>query len=209
MDDRRAVREGYDDLADAYLAQRDEGGRERELAAGFAADLPDGARVLDAGCGGGRPATAALAAAGHDVVGLDASGAMLRRARERVPAAGFLGGDLSRLPFDAGAFDGLLSYHAVIHVPREAHGRVFAEFARVLRPGGLLLVTVGTEPWEGTNPDWLDSGAAMRWSFHGRETNLRLLGEAGFAVESETVVGDELGGGEWLFVRARLEGTAD
>lgn len=204
MDRKRTVRRGYDALAEAYLAERSTGGQEREVAAEFAADLPAGARVLDAGCGAGVPATAVLLAAGHRVVGLDASREQLRLAGERVPGAARVRGDLGRLPFRDGAFDGLVALHSIIHVAREEHDRVLGEFARVLRPEGRLLVTTGTEAWEGTNPDWLDAGAEMAWSFHGRERTLELLAEAGFAVESETVLGDEMGGGEWLFVRAQL-----
>lgn len=204
MDRKRTVRRGYDAIAEEYLAERSAGDRERELVEEFAAALPAGARVLDAGCGAGVPATAALLAAGHRVVGLDASREQLRLAGERVPAAARVQGDLAGLPFREEAFDGLVAYHSIIHVPREEHGRVLGEFARVLRPGGRLLVTTGVEPWEGTNPDWLDAGAEMVWSFHGRERSLELLTETGFDVEDEAVVGDEMGGGEWLFVRARL-----
>lgn len=198
------MRAGYDAIAETYLSNRDDAGRDRELVAAFAADLPDGSRVLDAGCGAGVPAAATLASA-HDVVGLDAAGEQVALARERVPATRFVQGDLARLPFVAGTFDGLVSLHAVIHVPREAHGAVFREFHRVLQPGGRLLVTTGVEPWEWRNPDWLETGTEMVWSFHGRERSLDLLGDAGFTVENERVVGDELGGGEWLYVRARVD----
>src|SRR5215218_10458398 len=54
-------------------------------------------RALDAACGTGRQA-AALAELGHDVVGVDATEAMLERARERVPGAEFRLGLLTELP---------------------------------------------------------------------------------------------------------------
>jgi len=199
---KRDVRAGYDAIAETYLSSRDTEGPERDLVERFATTLSGDSRVLDAGCGAGVPATAALAAE-HEVVGLDAACEQLALAREHVPGAGLVQSDLSRLPFAAETFGGLVSLHAVIHVPRETHGAVFREFRRVLRPGGRLLVTVGTTAWEGRNPDWLDTGTEMFWSFHGRERSLELLREAGFAVGHETTFGDDLGGGEWLFVRAR------
>lgn len=200
MTRKHTVRDGYDSISEAYLAERRPDGRERELVESFATTLPGGARVLDAGCGAGVPVTATLVDR-HEVVGLDASAAQLTLARDHVSVARLVRGDLERLPFADGAFDGLASCHAVIHVPRERHGDVLREFHRVLRSGGRLLVTLGIDPWEGTNPDWLDAGTEMFWSYHGRERNLELLAAAGFTVERETVVDDELGG-EWLFVRA-------
>lgn len=205
MDERRTVREGYDEVAQDYLDRRSAAGRARELAAAFAADA--GARVLDAGCGAGVPATAEAVAACGEVVGMDLSRAQLGLLGEQVPAARPVQGDLTRLPFRDDAFGGLVSYYAVIHVPRERHAEVLAEFHRVLEPGAPLLVTMGTEAWEDENPDWLESGAEMFWSFYGRERNLELLAEAGFEVESEEAVGDSLGS-EYLLVRARAQATS-
>jgi ubiquinone/menaquinone biosynthesis C-methylase UbiE len=200
---RDAVRAGYDDIAATYDGQRTAGGRGRELVADLAADLDSGSRVLDAGCGAGRPVAETLADR-HRVVGLDLSRGMLDRARSNVPVVRSVQGDLAALPFPDGAFDALVSYYAVIHVPREHHAEVFAEFARVLRPGGEALVVVGTEPWEGRNPDWLDAGVEMRWSFWGADRNRELLRAAGLPPVEAEVVDDELGGA-FLHVRARRE----
>jgi Methyltransferase domain len=99
--------------------------------------LPPG-RALDAACGTGRHAEY-LAGLGHRVTGVDSSPEMLARARGRVPAAGFLLGDLHRLPVPDGAMDLVVCALALVHV--RALGPVMAEFARVLRPGGHLVVS--------------------------------------------------------------------
>ncbi|ELZ22796.1 ubiquinone/menaquinone biosynthesis methyltransferase UbiE [Halosimplex carlsbadense 2-9-1] len=197
-----AVMSGYDGVAEAYDDDRDPA-HEATLVESLAADLPDGARVLDAGCGGGRAVLETLAGE-FETVGVDLSGEQLTLARDRAPAASLARGDLTRLPVADDAVDAVTALHSVIHVPREHHERAFAEFARVLRPGGRLLLTTGVGEWEGENDDWLDSGAAMQWSFHGRERSIELLESVGFDVTEEAVRDDELGGGEWLFVRARL-----
>jgi SAM-dependent methyltransferase len=99
--------------------------------------LPTGT-VLDAACGTGRYA-AHLAARGHRLVGVDSSPEMLDRARARVPEATFLRGDLHRLPMIDGAVDVVVCALALVHVPSLIP--VMAEFARVLRSGGHLVIS--------------------------------------------------------------------
>jgi SAM-dependent methyltransferase len=100
------------------------------------AALPPG-DALDAACGTGRYA-GYLAAAGHRVTGVDSSPDMLERARPRVPSADFHLGDLHRLPLPDDGFDLVVCALALTHVPDL--GPVLAEFARVLRPGGHLVL---------------------------------------------------------------------
>ena len=95
-------------------------------------------RALDAACGTGRYA-GYLAGRGHRVTGIDASPDMLGRARTRVPAGEFLVGDLHRLPLRDSSVDIVVSGLALSHVPGLAP--VMAEFARVLRPGGHLVIS--------------------------------------------------------------------
>ncbi|MEU4236338.1 class I SAM-dependent methyltransferase [Actinoplanes sp. NPDC026619] len=112
--------------------------------------LPAGV-ALDAACGTGRHA-AHLAARGHRVIGVDSSPEMLARARERVPAGDFRAGELDRLPLPDAHVDVAVCALALAHLSdlRPA----FAELARVVRPGGHLIVTdihhemvlLGSEP---------------------------------------------------------------
>lgn len=99
--------------------------------------LPAGT-ALDAACGTGRYAEH-LAALGHSVVGVDNSPDLLACARERVPGATFLPGDLHRLPLADDSMDLVVTALALVHVPSPAP--VLAEFARVLRPGGHLVIS--------------------------------------------------------------------
>ena len=98
--------------------------------------LPVGV-ALDAACGTGRYAEF-LARRGHRVIGVDGSPDMLARARTRVPEAEFLLGDLHRLPVAGAGVDLVVCGLALTHVP--ALEPVLAEFARVLRPGGHLVI---------------------------------------------------------------------
>lgn len=98
--------------------------------------LPAGV-ALDAACGTGRHAHS-LAERGHRVIGVDSSPDMLDRARARVPQGEFLLGDLRQLPVEDSAVDLVVCALALTHVP--ALEPVITEFARVLRPGGHLVI---------------------------------------------------------------------
>jgi ubiquinone/menaquinone biosynthesis C-methylase UbiE len=101
------------------------------------AAIPPGV-ALDAACGTGR-LTRLLLEGGHRVTGVDASEAMLARARLELPAAGFRLGSLTSLPVDTASCDlvtcGLALTHLAVIAP------AIAELARVLRPGGRLVVS--------------------------------------------------------------------
>nr|WP_256788504.1 class I SAM-dependent methyltransferase [Frankia sp. AvcI1] len=99
--------------------------------------LPVGV-ALDAACGTGRYAEF-LAGHGHRVIGVDRSPDMLARARTRVPQGQFLLGDLNRLPVADAEFDLVVCALALTHIG--TLGPVLAEFARVLRPGGHLVIS--------------------------------------------------------------------
>jgi ubiquinone/menaquinone biosynthesis C-methylase UbiE len=99
--------------------------------------LPAGT-ALDAACGTGRYA-AYLAERGHRVVGVDGSAEMLDRARARVPGGTFARADLRRLPLADRAVDVVVCGLALVHVP--SLPPVLAEFARVLRPGGHVVIS--------------------------------------------------------------------
>ena len=207
MVDKETVRRGYDEVAETYAADREEDGREREILARFVGDLPDSARVLDAGCGGGMPVLADLSESAA-AVGTDISRTQLDLAADAVPDAALAQGDLAALPFRDGAFDAVTAFHSLIHVPRDQHRSVVGEFARVLTDGGRVLLSEGIDEWRGTNPDWLDAGVEMEWHVAGADATREHLRDAGFAVEAERRVRDSLDDGndaQWAFFAARLE----
>ncbi|MFI7276402.1 class I SAM-dependent methyltransferase [Streptomyces sp. NPDC049879] len=94
--------------------------------------------ALDAACGTGRH-TAYLHGLGHQVIGVDASPDMLARARRRLPDVDFHEADLRRLPLPDNAVDTVVCALALTHVPDLTP--VLSEFARVLRPGGNLVIS--------------------------------------------------------------------
>ncbi len=94
-------------------------------------------RALDAACGTGAVAQQLLAR-GHDVVGVDVSEGMLARARKAVPDALFMAGDVTDLPLPDDDVDHVVCSLALAHL--DDLRPFFAEAARVMRPGGHLLL---------------------------------------------------------------------
>jgi ubiquinone/menaquinone biosynthesis C-methylase UbiE len=126
------VSAGYDADAGGGLFATDE-----PVVAEYIAGREPGV-ALDAACGTGRFAEF-LARRGHRVIGIDGSPDMLAHARRRVPEAEFHVGELDRLPLPDGCVDVIVCALALDHVPHL--DPVLAEFARVLRPGGDLVIS--------------------------------------------------------------------
>lgn len=116
------------------------------IAADVAAAAPDGARVLEVGCGPGHLSIRLARQHGLDVTGLDLDPAMIERARanagrlgngkQRRPA--FLVGDVASLAFPDGSFDLVVSTFSMHHWDDKVAG--LGEIARVLRPGAPALI---------------------------------------------------------------------
>ena len=109
------------------------------------AHLDTGEEVLDIGCGTGSLAIAAKRRVGPygSVHGIDASPAMIARARKKAGKAGadvtFTRGVAERLPFSDGQFDVALSTLMLHHLPPAAREQCVREIRRVLKPGGRVL----------------------------------------------------------------------
>ncbi len=135
--------------------------------------------ILDAGCGTGGM-LARLARRGR-VTGIDISDLALDFSRRR----GFtrlVRASTTVLPFKSETFDLVTSFDVLSAVPRECHAGALREFARVLRPGGRLLVRVGAYDWLRGEHD-----RASRIVYRYRRGGLvRALREAGFQVERIT-----------------------
>ncbi|RRO13832.1 class I SAM-dependent methyltransferase [Saccharopolyspora rhizosphaerae] len=99
--------------------------------------------VADVGCGTGN-ATAVLHRLGVDVFGVDIAGEMLEHARERLPGVRFTQGSMSELDMPEESLGGIVSWYSIVHTAFADLPGAFTEFARVLAPGGHLLLAFQT-----------------------------------------------------------------
>lgn len=131
------VESGYSVWAERYDGPNPAIEAEEQVVHPLLQGLPAG-DALDAACGTGRH-SARLAELGHQVAGVDATGAMLDVARAKVPGARFGVGDLQAIPLADAAMDSVVCALALTHI--EDLEQAVGELARVLRPGGRAILS--------------------------------------------------------------------
>ena len=202
MDFKKTVKEGYNAIASRYLAERTPDSEDVRLLTDFMERLPADAKVLDAGCGAGFPISQKLSEH-FQVTGVDFSEAQIELAKKNVPNAQFLCEDMTKLKFPEDTFDGITSYYAIIHIPREEHASLLANFHRILKPGGLALLCLGAEDLiDDIDENYL--GTRMYWSHYDTDTYLKMMKECGFSIIWSRRLADETcQGAGHLFVLAQ------
>jgi SAM-dependent methyltransferase len=166
----RATREGYDANAQRYADSIRDSMRDRPMERamlGAFAELVKAAGpgpVADLGCGPGY-LTDHLHGLGLDAFGIDLSPAMVALARETYPHLRFEQGLMAELDLPDGALAGILSRASIIHTPPERVPATFAEFFRVLAPGGHLLLDFPADDHPGQAARSYDHKIALAYTW--------------------------------------------
>jgi SAM-dependent methyltransferase len=152
---------------------------DRELLRRFAEAVKGRGSVVDVGCGPGQT-TAFLHGCGVPIRGLDLSAELLREARQRHPEIPFEEGDILALDLADGSVAGVVAFYAIVHFSAAQLRSAFAEVRRVLRPGGLLLLSfhVGEEAVH--VDEFLGQPVSLDFVFFTVEQVTAALAEAGF-----------------------------
>ena len=204
-DPKKMVRAGYERAAaeyDAWSAGFDASPRRRYVSV-LTEALTPGATVLEVGCGTGL-ATRELQSR-YFVVGVDFSSACLALARQSAPRARYVQADMTRLGIRSRSVDAIIAFYSLIHVPREEQSAVLQQVATWLRPGGLLIATMGTHDLPvDYDENW--RGVEMYWSSYDAATNVGIVRDAGLQVLRADEVAQEEDGKvvRFLWVVARL-----
>jgi SAM-dependent methyltransferase len=209
MDPKRIVADGYDAIAERYLAWSGlRPSRTRLHYLGVALELTaPGSRVLELGCGAGIPMTAALAE-GREVTGVDISATQLEMARRNVPGATFIQADMTTLDFAPSSFDAVVAFYTLTHVPRDEQADLVGRIRTWLRPGGILLATMGADDEPGdVEADWL--GVDMYFSHFDAKANRRLIERSGFDIDRAEIAvePEDRHDARFLWVVARARST--
>jgi SAM-dependent methyltransferase len=141
------VRE-YDLIADWYSNERIDQTGVPEVTT-LAAALAPASLVLDAGCGNGLPLSRALLGAGHRVVGLDSSAAMLLRFRANLSRTPAVRAIVEHAPFVDASFDAAIAWGVLFHLTLARQRHAIEEVSRLLRPRAPFLFTSGGDPGQG------------------------------------------------------------
>jgi len=156
----------------------------------FTALLPQGATILDIGCGSGEPIARYLVDRGFAVEGADSSPTLIAVCRERFPERCWHLADMRKLALGK-TFHGLLAWDSFFHLSHDDQRAMFLIFKEHAAPGTALMFTSGTSHGEAVGSYRGDS--LYHASLAPREYRM-LMESNGFRVESHTVEDPDCGG---------------
>lgn len=171
----------YNETVEQYYERTRNLKTSMEILDRFSGLLPAGARILDAGCGPGRDAKL-FTDKGFRVVGIDLAERMIEFAKKVAPKAEFRVMDLRHLAFGDSSFDAVWFNASLLNIRKGEAPKVLKEMRRVLRPDGLMLVSVKHGRGEGMKKDRRYAGAEKYCAYYTRDELRQGLEDAGFRV---------------------------
>lgn len=142
--------------------------------------------ICDMGCGPGQVARY-LHRQGVDTVGVDLSPRMVAEAQRLNPDIHFHQGDMLSLPDVDNSWGGIAAFYCIIHIPREQVIDALREMKRVLKPGGVLLLTLHIGDEVKHLDEWWEKPVNLDFAFYQPIDMENWLKEAGYELE-ETLV---------------------
>ncbi|MFO0993161.1 MAG: class I SAM-dependent methyltransferase [Hyphomicrobiales bacterium] len=133
----------YERHARAWDEDRQAGtGTDRIWLERFADHLPQGARILDTGCGSGKPIAEFMTVRGFAVTGVDSSPTMIALCRERLPEHRWIIADMRKLALGE-TFDGVLAWDSFFHLDTPDQRLMFEVFGRHASKAAILMFNAG------------------------------------------------------------------
>lgn len=184
--------------ARAWDERRGDRLREQAWLDRFLALLPQGGRVLDLGCGSGRPLARYCIERGYSVTGVDASPELIGLCRERFPDQTWVLADMRGLTLGE-RFDGILAWHSLFHLKPSDQEAMFDVFAEHAAPGAALMFTSG---WNRGVSIGQFQGERLYHASLDPDEYHALLARRGFGYRAHEIDMEALGGSAvWLAVK--------
>jgi SAM-dependent methyltransferase len=144
--------------------------------------------ICDLGCGPGQIARY-LHRQGVDTLGVDLSPRMVTQAQRLNPDIHFHQGDMLCLPDVNNSWGGIAAFYCIIHIPGERVVDALRELKRVLKPGGVLLITFHIGDEVKHLDEWWEKPVNLDFAFYQTSEMETWLNEAGYEL-AETLVRD-------------------
>ncbi len=191
------VRQGYNLIADSYVQNRSnlKSGKYIQKLLKL---LPKKSLIVDVGCGAGIGVDDLLLKAGHNVIGIDNSTAMIKLARQLCPSGDYVEMDMKDLKYEQFRSEAVVAFYALFHIERSKHLNMLKTWASFLPKKGLLLVTMGDRAFEGNHTMYGEQMWSSQW---GSQKNIELVRQAGFDIMSHEI--DTSGAERHLVVLAK------
>ncbi|MEM3364754.1 MAG: class I SAM-dependent methyltransferase [Candidatus Micrarchaeia archaeon] len=179
--DEKKVKEtikAYDGYADYYISRHAKWDEVEKYKRYFISRLPAGGSILDAGCGPGRDLNYFISK-GYNAIGIDLCSSFIKYVkRNRLPAVRM---DMRTLKFPDNYFDGIWCCASFFHIPSEDADMALQEFNRVLKPKGVIFISVKQGRGERfIQKDVYKKGTHMFYRFYTRKSITELLDKNGF-----------------------------
>ena len=179
----RDIRTSYDrvaaEYADRFKDEMDDKPFDRDCLDRLAREVGDLGPICDLGCGPGQIARY-LHRQGVETLGVDLSPKMVAEARRLNPEIHFHQGDMLSLPDADNSWGGIAAFYCIIHIPREQVVDALREMKRVLKPGGILLVTFHIGEETKHIDEWWEKQVNLDFIFYLPDQMEAWLKEAGF-----------------------------
>ena len=186
MEPKSELEASYDrvaeEFADEFRAELERKPFDRDLLDRFAESVRGRGTVCEIGCGPGQVARR-LRDRGVEMCGVDLSAEMVRQARRLNPDIAFERGDMRALAAADSSLAGVVCFYALIHLGRGEVPAALGEMARVLRPGGRLLLSFHGGRGELRREEWYGKPVSIDVTLFETEGMSGLLESAGFEVE--------------------------
>jgi len=175
----------YDKTAQEYASTHLDITPIKQLIDEFIKNL-NGKNILDVGCGTGRDVKYFLEQ-GLNPIGIDLSKNLLEIALKNVPNAHFLEMDMRDLTFQKEQFDGIWACASFLHLPKTEAKIALNQFFKVLKPKGLLSISVKSGIGERFVKKKEYKGFSKFYSFYSQQEIKELISSQGFKIEKITI----------------------